>query len=281
MNAMAYNPRDGITDPFGGREDIRAGIIRAVGDAEVRFDEDALRILRAIRFASTIGFEIEEKTAAAAIAKRSFLSEISGERIAVEWKKLLSGDSAHKVISAYSEIVSEFLLGGKELKLPKEELFMKAPAEIRELSVFALSEESAARAFFDAAGRLRYDNKRKRFGITVLESFGYCGLDSELGARKLLMDIGEECAVGVLEIRQALGLSDEREEQNLRRVIERGDAYRISDLDISGNDIMALKIRGAAVGRVLEALLNAVVCGEVKNERTALMIAAQKIVSLN
>ena len=73
MNAIAYNPDDGITDPFGGEKDIKAKLIRAVGDPEKRFSEDALRILRCIRFAASLGFEIENGTRSAVFAKKSSL----------------------------------------------------------------------------------------------------------------------------------------------------------------------------------------------------------------
>ena len=91
VNAMAYNPTTGLVDPFGGRDDLKLGIIRAVGDPYVRFNEDALRILRGIRFSSVLGFKIEDKTSKAIREKRQLLSKVSAERIYVELKKMLSG----------------------------------------------------------------------------------------------------------------------------------------------------------------------------------------------
>ena len=77
VNAMAYNAERGLYDPYGGMEDIASKTVRAVGDAEKRFDEDALRILRAVRFSSVLGFDIEEKTAAAVKDKALNLSDVS------------------------------------------------------------------------------------------------------------------------------------------------------------------------------------------------------------
>ena len=91
VNAMAYSEEYGLTDEFCGREDLEHRIIRAVGEPALRFSEDALRILRAIRFASTLDFEIEPKTAAALEEKKSGLADVSGERIAVEWKRAPRG----------------------------------------------------------------------------------------------------------------------------------------------------------------------------------------------
>ena len=90
VNAMAFNEKTGIIDAFGGKNDIENRIIRAVGDPPTRFSEDALRILRAFRFSSQLGFEIEEKTLAGAKKCAPLLKNIARERIGVEFKKLLS-----------------------------------------------------------------------------------------------------------------------------------------------------------------------------------------------
>lgn len=92
VNAMAYSEKAGIVDIFGGKEDLENRLIRCVGEAPKRFDEDALRIMRALRFSASCGFEIEEKTALAIRSKKELLKNISGERIATELNKLLLSD---------------------------------------------------------------------------------------------------------------------------------------------------------------------------------------------
>ena len=89
INAMAYNEEEGLIDHFHGQDDLRLGIIRCVGEAGKRFDEDALRVLRALRFAAQLDFQIEEMTLAAMKEKAFFLRDISAERIRVELTKLL------------------------------------------------------------------------------------------------------------------------------------------------------------------------------------------------
>lgn len=106
MNAIAYAPGVGYVDPFGGREDIDAGIIRAVGDPARRFEEDALRILRALRFASVLGFTVEEKTAEAAVQKQELLTRVSGERVREELLKLLGGKAVADVLRRYAGILA-------------------------------------------------------------------------------------------------------------------------------------------------------------------------------
>ena len=109
VNAMAWNPAEGLIDQFGGEEDLRAGVIRCVGEPRERFGEDALRILRALRFASAYGFAIEEKTAAAARELRDTLAEIAPERIRVELEKLLCGRGARAILMDYPEIITGIL----------------------------------------------------------------------------------------------------------------------------------------------------------------------------
>lgn len=101
INAMAYNPQEGLVDAFCGVEDLKQGIIRCVGVPQERFDEDALRILRAVRFAAQLDFEIEEQTQTAIREKAEFLREISAERIQVEITKLITSEHPEKLIDAY------------------------------------------------------------------------------------------------------------------------------------------------------------------------------------
>ena len=104
VNAMAMDEQGNVIDPFGGREDLKRKIVRAVGDPEKRFEEDALRILRALRFSSCLGFEIEKNTAEAAISMRERLSLVSRERCFAELKKTLCGENIEDVLTRYFEI---------------------------------------------------------------------------------------------------------------------------------------------------------------------------------
>ncbi|MBQ8209505.1 MAG: CCA tRNA nucleotidyltransferase [Clostridia bacterium] len=114
VNAIAYNPQEGVIDPFGGIEDIKKGIIRCVGSPDKRFNEDALRILRAIRFASTLGFEIEKTTSESIIQNENLISGIAVERISAELIKLLTGKNVHHVLLNYKSVLAVFI---PELKM--------------------------------------------------------------------------------------------------------------------------------------------------------------------
>lgn len=105
VNAMAYNDERGLVDLFGGREDIENKIIRTVGDPDVRFKEDALRIMRALRFSSVLGFEIDEKTKKSIFDNMYLLENISAERIFSELLKLLCGKNALNVLDEFRQVI--------------------------------------------------------------------------------------------------------------------------------------------------------------------------------
>ncbi len=109
INAMAYNDERGMVDPFSGQDDIEKKIIRAVGDPDKRFSEDALRIMRALRFASKSGFDIEEKTADAMRRQKRLLNSVSVERLYSELMRILCGQNAVEVLRNYHDIVGEVI----------------------------------------------------------------------------------------------------------------------------------------------------------------------------
>lgn len=106
VNAMAYNERKGIVDLFGGKADLENGVIRAVGDPDKRFKEDALRIMRAIRFASVLSFSVEPETKKAIFDNRKLLKNVSAERIFSELSKLIMGDNVFTVLKDYRDIIA-------------------------------------------------------------------------------------------------------------------------------------------------------------------------------
>ena len=110
INAMAYNDEEGLIDHFEGMKDLERHLIRCVGDPAERFDEDALRILRAVRFAAQLDFSIEEKTREAIVRQAQYLKDISAERIQVELTKLLLSEHPEELRTAYELGVTEVVL---------------------------------------------------------------------------------------------------------------------------------------------------------------------------
>lgn len=273
VNAIAYNERDGITDLFGGIEDIKKRIIRAVGDPEKRFDEDALRILRAVRFSATLGFDIEEKTADAARKLSVYLSDISGERIYAEWQKLSAGKWAYGVIGGYPEIISEIL--GFVPTLPDEKAFLEADPFTRILSLFApLGNPSSA--YKKYSERLRTDGRALRVGTAVLDNIERKTntLRDQLFA---LRDMGEEALSELLKLQILLKRADEKALDILALATSGSYPYTVGMLAVRGDDILSLGYSGRDVGRVLSSLLESVILGNVANEKEALLKLAKEM----
>ncbi len=105
VNAIAYSPINGLVDPFGGKEDIHKKLIRCVGNPDTRFGEDALRILRALRFSSVLGFEIDPDTAASIHRNKHLLTNISAERIFAETSKMLCGNDIKRILTDFSDVI--------------------------------------------------------------------------------------------------------------------------------------------------------------------------------
>ncbi|MBQ8527397.1 MAG: CCA tRNA nucleotidyltransferase [Lachnospiraceae bacterium] len=110
INAMAYNEKDGLVDVFGGRDDLQKGVIRAVGDPKERFTEDALRMMRAVRFAAQLGYSIEENTLAAIREMAPTLRKISAERIQTELVKLLVSDHPEHMCLLYKAGITAVIM---------------------------------------------------------------------------------------------------------------------------------------------------------------------------
>ena len=107
INAMALHPTRGLVDLFGGKEDLENGVLRCVGDAETRFREDALRILRALRFSSVLSFSLEQETAKAARQLRGLIDKLSRERVQSECTGLLCGENVRNVLLCYPDVLSQ------------------------------------------------------------------------------------------------------------------------------------------------------------------------------
>lgn len=273
VNAMAYSAKRGLTDLFSGIEDLERGIIRAVGEPRRRFEEDALRILRALRFASVLDFEIEEKTEEALISLREKLSAVSKERIYSEFMKLLGGVGAHRILSKYSAIISVAVPELKNYTLPDRERFDRANTLLRLAALFADKDSAAANA---ALANLRADNKTKNTVSAIIENRKK-SLNDSREMKHALSRLSEETVSLTVDFREMLGISDGEEREILYAVLSSGECYKLAMLKINGEDICRLGIKGKAVGEVLEALLCAVIDGEVSNNRDSLAEYAVKL----
>ena len=279
MNAIAYSPERGITDPYGGQSDVSLGVIRAVGEPEVRFTEDALRILRGARFSATLGFEVEEETRLAMLKTKELLLNVSVERIYTELKKMISGDYSYEALSTFSDVILTVVPELKDLNLPKRELYEKADYASRLISVFYLNSKEAAYCFDNAMKRLHTDSHIRELGAKVIPLIENTDTASPRGLTYIMRDIGEEFARSLLNVKILLGISSEKDKKQLLELIDSGAPYRISDLNINGSDLISIGAKGKQIGETLDRLLAQVIDGKLKNEKTALVSEANIIIS--
>lgn len=278
VNAMAYNPRIGVTDPFGGREDLERKIIRAVGDADVRFGEDALRILRGIRFSSVLGFDIDECTSSAIHRKAHLLKNVSAERIFVELKKMLSANHAYESILEYSDVLLTVIPSLERICLPDKEVFCSADFLSRIASVFYLSSNSPGKAFAEFCHDMHTDSALRDRGYAILSSVGRYNLTDVVSLKHLLHDHGEEKARELINLEIILGKASSLSLSYLDKLVSSKVCYRLSDLKVDGDDMLSLGIRGKMIGETMDYILNCVIESQVANDRQELLTLAKRYI---
>ena len=288
VNAMAYSPRRGIVDPFGGREDCKRGIIRCVGDPAARFGEDALRILRALRFSARLGFPIEEKTAQAVRAQRDQLIHVSRERIAVELTGLLLGGDAEKTLRDFPEVAAcvlpeiSPLIGGPAWP-PTLRRIACAPAQDT-LRWAALLGNVGAEGAAQAAKSLKMSVKATE-EISALVAWMGCAA-TEKNVQEMLMRLGPDRLDKLIRLQAADAVARGEEQKHARarekaalgkvkELLDQNACYTLGQLAVGGRDVSALGLRGPDIGKTLNELLLRVVRGEIPNEKSALLAAAQ------
>ncbi|MBR1584784.1 MAG: tRNA nucleotidyltransferase [Clostridia bacterium] len=273
INAMAYSPARGLADPFDGRGDCARGLIRCVGQPEKRFGEDALRILRALRFSARLGFPIEENTAAALRAGRGMLGRISRERIAAEMNGLLLGSHAGEILTAYAEVIDAALNGGGQI-----DWAAAAPAvdgvpldgAVRWAALLAGAKGRHA----DILKALKMPNRLTN-DVDALIAWG----DALLTADKMqyaLMKLGAENAKRLIALQAALdprqaGETARALQARLDQLLREDACCTLGQLAVNGRDLAALGLRGPAIGQTLNRLLEGVTWGRWPNEKEALL----------
>lgn len=285
INAMAYSAEEGLIDPFGGRDDLAAHLVRAVGEPERRFEEDALRILRLYRFAARFGFAIDPATGTAARALGPHLDCVSAERIQEELLKLLAAPRPGSYLEP--AVLAVILPELEPEKQPErfaelcrtidriEPTAENVPARLAAL-LCPLGEAGARKAL----RKLKCSNALTD-EVTALEreAPGTPGSDQTLMAKRLLgryelptiKRLAALCSARHPE--QAEAFAALRAEAE--RLTAENACCRVSQLAVNGRDLMAAGVRpGPGLRQVLTALLEAVITGQTPNEKDALLAAA-------
>lgn len=292
INAMAYNDTVGIVDEFGGIEDLKAGIIRCVGVAEDRFTEDALRILRAIRFGAQLGFEIEENTFNAIKKLACNLSLISKERIQAEITKLIMSESPEKITNIYRGGLVPYIFKNTKLEKSAEgELFGKVSDIMRALSADSYLRYAGLLTYEDMPEAvlrdLKLDNKTIKTVSRLVKYKDYSIAITENGVRHAVVEIGQDVFLEYyLPYREAListgnektlAKGDVEKIQSIyETILSKKQCLSVSELAIRGADLKDIGIcDGKMIGIILKALFESVLNEPEINEKLTLLDMAK------
>lgn len=258
VNAMAYSESEGLKDYYSGSEDLNNRILKAVGNPEERFREDALRILRLFRFASQLEFEIEENTLSSAIKMQKGLENISRERIFSELYKTACGKNP-KALKPLIENGGLEFLGIKNL--PDFDL-MKKYSEDSDLCFYLLV--SVGENISEILNELKVSNKIKKLCDTLIR-LKKCGEPFDKSGLKEMLAIAGEV---ILKDYIKISLSDSEimiTEKMIDEIIENNEPYLISHLKIGGKHLIKLGISGEDVGKKLEIMRKFIIKNPEKN----------------
>ncbi len=301
INAMAYNHNTGLVDIFGGREDIDRKVIRCVGNPTERFTEDALRILRAIRFSAQLGFEIEDATRQAITEIAPNLVHVSKERIQVELTKLLLSDRPQTMKLVYETGISPYV----------SETFHKMGEMIGDMPITVPAKKALRWALFlrkgtpEQAVRILRDLKLDNdtiYQVKVLTGWierSICGevepnfmpgIESKSQIRKVMSQMEPELFDDLLNIKLCLAKAADKESKSVAvKQLEKicalrdeiradGDCISLKMLAVTGNDLIKAGMKpGKEVGQTLHHFLELVLEEPKKNTKEYLLETLEKV----
>ena len=298
MNAMAASLPDGsLFDPYNGRLDIKASLIRAVGDPLKRFSEDGLRPMRAIRFAGQLGFEIENETLKAIGVSLEKISKVSVERIQEEFNKILKAKYTNnslrllKKTGAFSVFLPEISsINEKDFErlisqisyIPREKLYLRLTI----LFSYIYEKEKSIEKIITILKRLKYSNNivERVSNLVQVYNFDDTLLTTQTKIRHLVKDIGKEYINDVLMLKKSVIENSsqpffdniEKIEKEIKIIIEEKHPLSLKELDITGSDLLACGfLAGPTLGNTLKTLLDVVLENPSKNKKDELLKIAK------
>lgn len=302
INALAYNHQSGIIDYFNGVEDIHNKVIRCVGNPNDRFSEDALRIMRAIRFATRFGFEIEHETRNSLFTHKSLLRNISAERINSELTKTLQHITFETnvcllvdMMALLTKVIPEF--GNCNIQEIGVRLLRSiSDIEVRLALLFDFEDKDLENVLY----RLRFSNYLFK-SVTTIVKYGRCIMNdrnqleivkesisrneynkTDYYEVRLLHDIGQKLSAWSILYAYSFFDKDDNDGQDVMRAlflktIRCTVPYRLADLQVKGNDLISLGYNGKDIGNVLNTLLDMVMRQTIQNDRDKLIQVAKSI----
>ncbi|WP_195939779.1 CCA tRNA nucleotidyltransferase [Romboutsia sp. 1001713B170131_170501_G6] len=311
INAMAYNEEDKLVDYFDGVKDLHDKKIRTVGNPDERFIEDGLRIIRAIRFSSKLGFDIEKETFESIKRNSNILKNISRERVSDEIKKIILSENPQKLVLLYSlnifkelEIYShvedyeDFCTKLRILKvcnISLEQRLLMLEFLILENNTQKLNKTKEKIEFYNKnirnnniVSKLKYPNNVKIYINNMIDYMLIDNIDlDKVGIKKILNKIGIDNLKDILKLKEIyykkVGNCKDIEELSIRKhsidkyialiddIAKNNECYKINDLDINGNDLKFMGYSGKSIGEQLNFLLEIVICNPEKNNKSELI----------
>ncbi|MDO5015146.1 MAG: CCA tRNA nucleotidyltransferase [Clostridia bacterium] len=306
INAMAYNPTSKITDPFNAVEDLQNKIIRCVGDCNIRFNEDSLRIIRALRFASVLDFKIEEKTSEGIKKHKKLLLNISKERITSEFKKLICGKACERIIEEYFDVfyilfpelkaTFDFIPNSSHHKDSVLQHSLRVMKNLPKTTSFQISglfhdvskpvvrrghSKKSAEMAYVILTKYKFDNRTKNEVFDLIECHDFLIPEDKISLNKFISELGVPLFEKLLIFRKAdiLGQKEDfyyrlKNLENINKLydeIKQTSITSISELAVNGNDLKKIKIPEKKIGNTLHFLLNEVIENKVENEKDKLL----------
>ena len=279
MNAIAYNPRIGFIDPFGGQDDIRMNMIRCVGDPFHRFKEDALRMLRAIRFSSATGFSVCNHLLEAISVLNQNLENISPERIREELGKLITAKHPKAVYMLHSSGLLPFVMRGKvyagDLSKVISWLTKCPPIEPLRMALFLYWANDNCDAILR---NLRYDIKSIKEISLYVRMLHTPVPYSRYEIKKILREINsQDLFTNLLDLKEIIDPTQSQVLESVRQeamdIVQKGECFTLQNLAVNGKDLSEIGIPpGKEMGYILEKLLDAVMRDPSLNSKDKLLL---------
>lgn len=284
INALAYNPSTGLIDLYNGLTDIKNRLIRTIGKADKRFNEDALRILRALRFGAQLDFTIEENTSKSIFKNKELLNYLSAERIAEEFIKIILSVNCDKILIEYKEIFYQIYPQLRDIPISKYKDTCKKVAQckvdtISRLAIFFSN-------VYDYKSILSHFNLGKKFenDIEQLIKQQYIIVPLErIELKRFIHDNSLTFTYQLIRFQYLLKYIDALEystyRELLRNIEEQKQCYQLKDLAINGNDLLALGLSNKEIGILLQQLLDLVIEEQLDNNKETLLNFVKKLKS--
>lgn len=281
MNALAFHPKKGVIDLVGGLDDIHSKIIRTVGDPYARFGEDALRILRAIRFALQTDFTIEKKTKSAMEKQLSLLKNIAIERIRDEIFKCFYALDTQDTTMLTEVLVMLFPSLSTIKRRGLKEIFSQFHLLPQDIAMYLalLFSQNKTDSTIEELKNFKLDNQTYKETILLHEYLSVKMIDDSYFIKRMLQQLGSKLFINLLQLKLIIN-QDEKEKvkileatyQKTHTILENQEPFLLADLAIDGNDIMQLKLKNAPLMKeILGYLLDEVMEDERKNNKEHLL----------